>query len=135
MSRRYAAWLPLLALGLSGCEFLVSDSASRTAFALREASRRLAASSDSTIVVRVSPREWPRGCHGAYRLTLAPDTARVPGLAVHCLPAGPVYTSGGALALVRTRDLQTSEFRAAEPMILLLRRQGQEIEVAGFTTE
>lgn len=129
------AWLALLAVGLGGCEFLVSDSASRTAFALREASRRLVASGDSTIVVRVTPREWPRGCRGAYRLTLAPDSALVPGLAVHCLPSGPVYTSGDALALVRTPQVLTGEFRATEPVVLLLRRNGADVEVSRFTTE
>lgn len=129
------AFLAVGAVFLGGCEFLVSDSASRTAFALRDGARRLAGSGDSTITVRVAPRQWPRGCQGAYRLTLVPDSAAVPGLAIRCLPGGPVYTSGDALAQVRTRELLTADLRATEPVTLLLRRNGQEIEVARFTTE
>ena len=125
----------LSTLFLGGCELLVSDSASRTAFALSEGARRLAGSSDTTIIVRVSPRQWPRGCRGAYRLTLVPDSAAVPGLAIHCLPTGPVYTSGSALAQVRTRQFLTADFRATEHITLVLRRQGAEIEASHFTTE
>lgn len=135
MSLPVRPWIVLGALCLSGCELLVSDSASRTAFALREGARRLAGSSDSTITVRVSPRQWPRGCRDSYRLTMVPDSAPVPGLAIHCLPSGPVYTSGGALSQVRTRQLLTADFRATEPITLVLRREGREIEASHFTTE
>jgi hypothetical protein len=124
-----------LVVCLGGCDLLVSDSASRTAFALREGARRLAGSSDSIITVRVTPRQWPRGCAGAYRLTLAPDSAAVPGLAIHCLPTGPIYTSGGALPQVRTRHLLTADFRATEPVTLVLRRAGSEVEASHFTDE
>lgn len=135
MLRPAHVWIALGAVCLGGCELLVSDSASRTAFALRDGARRLAGSSDTTITVRVTPRQWPRGCRGAYRLTLAPDSAAVPGLAIRCLPTGPVYTSGDALALLRTREFLTADFRATEPATLLLRREGQDIEVSQFTTE
>jgi hypothetical protein len=46
-----------------------------------------------------------------------------------------VYTSGSALSQVRTRQLLTADFRATEPITLMLRRHGAEIEASHFTTE
>ncbi len=120
---------------LAGCELFTSDSASRTAFALREGARRLSGAPDSTLTVRIQPRQWPAGCKGDYRVDFVPDSSAVPGLAIRCLPDGPVYTSGGHLPLVHSDTTMSITIRATQPLFIVLRKDGQRIEVARFGDE
>ncbi len=120
---------------LAGCELFTSDSASRTAFALREGARRLSGAPDSTLTIRIQPRQWPAGCQGDYRVDFVPDTSAVPGLAIRCLPDGPVYTSGGHLPLLHTDTTLSISIRAAQPLFLVLRKDGTRIALARFGDE
>lgn len=132
------AWRPALVAGaflLGGCERLVSDSASRISFALREGARRLAGSPDSTLNVRISARTWPAGCAVDYRVDFVPDSSAVPGLAVRCLPDGPVYTSGSHLPIVHSDSALGMMVRATQPVRIMLKKDGNRVLIAGFSDE
>jgi hypothetical protein len=79
--------------------------------------------------VRIPARTWPQGCPGAYRLQLLADTAKVSGIAVSCLPKGRQYTTLYAKRFVRTPVTLEAERQAGQPVDVVLRKRGKEVEV------
>lgn len=128
--RLVAASLALVA----GCQGLTGDSAERVAFGLREGASRLGQSRSVTdsIPVRIPARTWPNGCPGAYRVQLFADSAKVSGIAVTCLPKGRQYTTTYAKRFVGTPVTLETERQSGQPLDIILRKQGKEIEVVGF---
>jgi len=123
---------PLFALLLlAGCQGLTGDSAARVAFGLREGASRLGQSPHATdsITVRIPARTWPKGCPGAYRLQLLADTAKVSGIVVSCLPKGRQYTTLYARRFVQTPVTLEAERQAGQPVDVVLRKRGKEVEV------
>lgn len=117
-----------------GCKEVTGDSADRVAFGLREGANRLgqSRSASDSISVRIPARTWPNGCPGAYRLQLLPDTAKVSGLTVSCLPKGHRYNSTRAKGFVHTPVALEVEREAGRPVDIILRKQGNDVVVSGF---
>ena len=127
---------PLLAsLALAvGCQGLTGDSAERVAFGLREGASRLSQSrvAADSMTVRLPARTWPNGCPGSYRVQLLADTATVSGIVVSCLPKGRKYTTAYAKRFVRVPVTLQVERQSGQPVDIVLRKQGKDIEVVGF---
>jgi hypothetical protein len=126
----------MLALAVSAvaCESLTGNSASRIAFGLREGAHRLSlspAQADS-ITVRIPARTWPGGCPAAYRVEFLPDSAKPAGIIVSCLPKGQRYATNRARQDVVTPKPLTEEYKAGEPMDIVLRRNGAKIEIVSL---
>jgi hypothetical protein len=122
-------------LGLvAGCQGLTGDSAERVAFGLREGASRLGQSRSVTdsLPVRIPARTWPNGCPGAYRVQLFADSAKVSGIVVSCLPKGRQYTTAYAKRFVSTPVTLEVERKSGQPVDIILRKQGKDIEVIGF---
>ncbi len=117
-----------------GCQGVTGNAADRVAFGLREGANRLGQSRNATdsITVRIPARTWPNGCPGAYRLQLLPDTAKVSGLIVSCLPKGHQYRSTHAQGFVHTPIALEVERDAGRPVDVILRREGKDVVVVGF---
>jgi hypothetical protein len=114
----------LVAAGLSGaaCENLISDSATRIAYAVRDGAARLRRSSSETLVLSVAWQSWPDGCPGGYRVDWKADTDQYPGLGVVCAtgPRGYGTTYYRNFVKVPAR-LQTAHERG-EPTTIALRK-------------
>ncbi len=128
---------PLIAVSLAlvmGCQGLTGDSAERVAFGLREGASRLGQSRSATdsMPVRIPARTWPNGCPGAYRVQLFADSAKASGIVVSCLPKGRQYTTAYAKRFVRTPVTLEVERQSGQPVDIILRKQGKDIEVIGF---
>ena len=129
--RTRALLVPLL---LTACQGVTGNSAERVAFGLREGANRLGQSGKAadSITVRIPARSWPNGCPGAYRLQLLADTTKVGGIVVSCLPEGKQYSTAYARRFVQTPVTLTVERQAGQPVDILLRKRGKEVEVGGF---
>jgi len=123
-----------IVLVVAGCRGLTGNSADRVAFGLREGASRLGQSRNAvdSITVRVPARTWPNGCPGAYRVQLLADSAKSSGIVVSCLPKGRQYTTPYAKRFVRTPMTLEAERQAGQPVDIVLRRQGNEVELSGF---
>lgn len=127
---------PLLAsLALAvGCQGLTGDSAQRVAFGLREGASRLSQSrvAADSMTVRIPARTWPNGCPGSYRVQLLADSAAVSGIVVSCLPKGRQYTTAYAKRFVSTPVPLEAERQSGQPVDIVLRKLGSDIQVIGF---
>ena len=119
---------------VAGCQGLTGDSAERVAFGLREGASRLGQSRSATdsMTVRIPARTWPNGCPGAYRIQLLADSAKVSGIVVSCLPKGRQYATQYAKRFVHTLVTLEAERKSGEPVDIVLRKQGNDVEVSGF---
>lgn len=117
-----------------GCQGLTGDSAERVAFGLREGASRLGQSRSVTdsLPVRIPARTWPNGCPGAYRVQLLADSAKESGIVVSCLPKGRQYATTYAKRFVSTPVTLEAERQSGQPVDIILRKQGKDIEVSGF---
>jgi hypothetical protein len=90
-----ASALALFTAGLSGaaCETLISDAATRIAYAVRDGAARLRRSSSETLVLSVAWQSWPDGCPAGYRVEWLADADRNTGLGVSCEPGRRSYST------------------------------------------
>jgi len=132
--RRFAlALFVVLAAAGAGCETLVSDSATRIAYAVRDGAARLSRSRSDTLVLSVALRSWPRGCPDGYRVEWRADSDRIPGLGVICATGGGGYATITYRGFVKVpRPLQVTK-ATGEPATIALRKQpGGAIEVVAL---
>ena len=114
----------LAALGafVYGFEFLVSDSATRVAYAVRSATARLKVSRSESLVFSVAWRSWPDGCPGGYRVTWTADGDTNAGLSVDCTTSRRAYSTTYYRNFVTVpRTLQATKEKG-EPMTIALRK-------------
>jgi hypothetical protein len=112
----------LAAAGIS-CETLVSDSATRVAYAVRDGAARLRGSRSDTLVLSVAWRSWPDGCPDGYRLEWNADTHTNPGLGVICTTGTRGYSTTYYRNFVKVpRSLQVTKDKG-EPSTIALRKQ------------
>ncbi|HUG12980.1 MAG TPA: hypothetical protein VMM36_18325 [Opitutaceae bacterium] len=69
MLRALPVLLAVIAL-LTGCERLVSDSATRLAYQIRDEARALRGSGATTVTFMHTPATWPDGLDGDYRIEI-----------------------------------------------------------------
>ncbi len=122
--RRWIALALLTVLALSGaaCEALISDSATRVAYAVRDGAARLKRSRSETLVLSVAWRSWPDGCPDGYRVEWRADTDRLPGLGVICTTGRRGYATVSYRDFVKVpRALQVTKAKG-EPATIALRK-------------
>lgn len=110
MTRRYPVFLLTALVFLTGCEYFVSDVATRIRYALVDESARLLASGSETATVSLRPDHWPDACRGGgYRLTLRPyqggKYVAVGDIIIDCRGGGGYYTGMGAETIYVTQPL------------------------------
>jgi hypothetical protein len=128
-----AASLIVLAVGGAACDTLVTDSATRVAYAARDGAARLARSPSDTLVLSVALRSWPRGCPDGYRVEWRADSDRLPGLGVICTSGGGGYASISYRDFVKVpRPLQVTKAKGEPATIALRKRPDGTIEVVAL---
>jgi hypothetical protein len=112
----------LAAAGVS-CETLVSDSATRMAYAVRDGAVRLKSSQSDTMVLSVAVRSWPGGCPAGYRVEWRADADRLPGLGIICTTGTRGYATIAYRSFVKVpRALHVTKEKG-EPTTIGLRKQ------------
>ena len=130
--RRWSALAVLTVLAVSGaaCETLISDSATRVAYAVRDGAARLKSSRSDTLVLSVAWRSWPDGCPDGYRVEWKADTDQYPGLGVDCTTGRRSYGTTYYRNFVRVpRSLQVTKEKGEPAAIALRKRPDGTIEV------
>lgn len=116
-------------VALSGCEYLVSDVATRIRYKLDDERARLLASDDDTRVVELKPNHWPDSCGKAprYRVVFSPykgnKAVAVGDIDVFCEGATHYWTGMGSEKLVVDRELAVVK-QADETLRITLRKGG-----------
>ena len=122
--RRWSALALLAVLSASGaaCETLISDSATRVAYAVRDGAARLKRSRSDTLVLSIAWRSWPDGCPDGYRVDWKADTDQYPGLGVVCTTGPRGYSTTYYRNFVKVpRSLQVTKEKG-EPATIALRK-------------
>jgi hypothetical protein len=114
----------LSAAGLSGsaCERLISDSATRIAYAVRDGATRLRQSSSETLVLSVAWQSWPDGCPAGYRVEWLADADRNTGLGVSCEPGRRSYRTTDNRNVVQVPARLEAAHGKGEPTTIALRK-------------
>ena len=114
----------LCALGSASCavEMLISDSATRVVYAVRDGAARLRRSPSDTLVLSVAWRSWPDGCPDGYRVEWRADSDRIPGLGVICTTGRRGYATISYRDFVKVpKPLQVTKEKG-EPVAIALRK-------------
>ena len=116
----------LLALAMTACgaELLISDMATRLAYAVRDGAAQLRRSKSETLVLSVAWRSWPDGCPDGYRVEWNPDDdPKAPGIGVACTTNRRTYGTTHHRNFVKTtRRLQVTKEKG-EPVTIGLRKR------------
>jgi hypothetical protein len=109
--------------GGCGLERVISDSATRIAYAVRDGAARLKSSKSDTLVLSVAWRSWPRGCAGGYRVAWNADDDPVPGIGVECTSGrGSAGTTDSRRFVTVTRTFRVTKEKG-EPLTVALRKR------------
>jgi hypothetical protein len=126
-----------LAVLLCGCEYFLSDVATRIRYALLAESARLQSSADQTATFSVRPDHWPDACPAGqgYRVVFSPykgnKQVAVGDIFITCKGGGVYYTGLGAESIYVSREL-AAEKRAEDALRITLRRTAKGTEVVGL---
>jgi hypothetical protein len=106
------------------CETLISDAATRVAYAVRDGAARLRSSGSDSLVLSVAWRSWPDGCPGGYRLKWDGDEEKSPGIGVTCTTGkGRFFSTTYYRRFVTVpRTLEATKAQG-EPATIALRKQ------------
>ena len=122
------------ALALGGCEYFLSDVATRIRYELLRQHAALQDSGEAERQFALRPDHWPDACPGdsGYRLRLSPyrgdKNVAVGDIFIECKGGGRYYTGLGAEAIYVTRELAIDK-RADEDLIISLRRSERGTEI------
>lgn len=133
--RRWSALVLVTCLAAAGasCESLISDAATRIAYAIRDGAARLQRSKSETLVLSVAWQSWPGGCPDGYRVEWRADTDRIPGLGVICAAGSRGYATIGYREFVKVpRALQVTKAKGEPATIGLRKRPDGTIEVVAL---
>jgi hypothetical protein len=126
---RLAVTLALVACG-PACEMLISDSATRIAYAVRDGAARLRRSRSETLVLSVDWRSWPDGCPDGYQVDWRADDDRYPGLGVACATSRRSYGTTYYRNFVKVPAHLQAAHEKGEPTTIALRKASNDtIEV------
>jgi hypothetical protein len=121
--KRYAT-VGLVLLAVAGCETLISDMATRLAYAVRDGAARLSHSRSETLVLSVAWRSWPDGCPGGYRVEWNADNdVKAPGIGVACTSNHHSYGTTYARNFVKVTKALTVTKEKGEPVTIALRKR------------
>jgi hypothetical protein len=132
-------WFFLLLPGLlwfTGCERLVSDSATRVAYQLRDEAAALRKSGAATRTFLHRPLEWPDGIHGDYRIEFvssAPPGDGRRGIFVATSYSGPTRSSTSYhLNFVQVPQNLVAAHHAGEPTEFTLELRDGRVLLTGM---
>ena len=116
-----------LALASSGCEALISDSATRIAYAVRDGAARLRRSKSETLVLSVAWQSRPDGCPEGYRVEWRADGEKYPGLGVDCDTGRRSYSTTYYRNFVRVPYTLKVSHAKGDPTTIALRKAPNDI--------
>ena len=111
-----------LTLASCGCETLISDSATRIAYAVRDGAARLRGSKSGTLVLSVAWRSRPDGCPDGYRVEWRADGEKYPGLAVDCDTGRRSYGTTYYRTFVKVPNTLRVSHAKGDPTTIALRK-------------
>ena len=128
------ALLAALAITAAGCEYFVSDVATRIRYHLDDAMAELQRSEGETITVSLRPDHWPDACpgDGGYELVIAPygggKKVAVGDIRIMCAGRHHYWTGLGSEKLFVNRELSIRKKRD-EDLRITLRKVPEGIEI------
>ena len=135
-ARRGLAAAALLFLA-NGCEYVVSDVATRIRYALNDARIELQQSEVETLTIALKPNHLPDACPGGsgYRVVLSPykgnKQVAVGDIDVHCQRARHYWTGFGSEGIYVTRVLSV-EKKADDELRITLRKTPAGVEIVSL---
>ena len=129
-----AATFCALTIPVVGCEYFVSDVATRIRYHLGDAMQELQKSNRDSIVIALRPDHWPDACpkEGGYRLVITPyrggKNVAVGDIRITCSSGHPYWTGLGSEKLFVTRELSVNK-RRDEDLRITLRKVPAGIEI------
>ncbi|HET9405255.1 MAG TPA: hypothetical protein VFO57_11805 [Burkholderiales bacterium] len=134
MNRTHRVLFLALAALAGGCEYAISDVATRVRYALVYESTLLDLSGKESAVITLRPDHWPDGCSkgAGYRLVLSPyrggKQVAVGDIHVDCKGGGVYYTGLGSESIYVVREFAIEKKKEDELRITLRRTpKGTEI--------
>jgi hypothetical protein len=133
---RTALVLALVA-GVAGCEYALSDVATRIRYRLLAESAALRDSGSETAVIAMQPDHWPDECRRGqgYRLVLSPykggKQVATGDIVVNCKGGGGYYTGMGSESIYVAREMWV-EKKKDEQLRITLRKTGKGIEIVSL---
>jgi len=128
-----AAFLFLVA----GCQYVLSDVATRIRYALNDARNQLQQSEKDTLTIALKPNHAPDACPGGagYRVVLSPykgnKQVAVGDIDVHCQRARHYWTGFGSEGIYVTRVLSI-EKKADDELRITLRKTPAGVEIVSL---
>lgn len=130
-------WLVALATLLAGCEYVLSDVATRIRYRLHAAVSELKLSTHDSVMVSLRPDHWPDECpkRAGYRLVISPyrggKQVATGDIAVTCR-GGRSYSTGlGLEELYVAQDLAV-EKGSDEDLHITLHKTSSGVEIVGL---
>jgi hypothetical protein len=127
----------LATVALSGCEYFLSDVATRIRYALLDAKAELQKSPKETLTITLRPNHAPDGCKGAagYRLEISPyrgnKQVATGDISAKCNAGRHYHTGLGSESLYVTR-VMTVEKKADDDVRITLRKTSSGVEIVGL---
>ena len=119
---RFTPVILALTLASGGCEALISDSATRIAYAVRDGAARLRRSKSETLVLAVAWQSRPDGCPEGYRVEWRGDAEKYPGLGVDCDTRRRSYGTTYYRTFVRVPNTLRVSHAKGDPTTIALRK-------------
>lgn len=123
---------------LSGCEYFVSDVATRIRYALLRENAVLHASSELSRTFSIRPDHWPDACPGdqGYTLTLVPyrggKQVKVGDIFINCKHEPQKYYTGlGSESIYVTAEMSIAK-KPDEDLLITLTKTPQGTEITGL---
>jgi hypothetical protein len=134
MREKSLALLIASSILMAGCEYAISDVATRVRYALLRADIRMQLSRNETMTITVDPDHWPDGCNkgAGYRLVLSPykggKQVAVGDIDVYCGDGHRYYTGFGSEKIYVSQEMAV-EKKAGEEVHLTLRKSSSGVEI------
>lgn len=122
---------------VSGCEYALSDVATRIRYALLKESALLHLSSNETVTLALRPNHWPGACRKGegYRVVLSPYRGGkqvASGEIVVTCKAGGSYSTGMGSEKIHIAQELAIEKQPADELRITLRKTSSGIEIVGL---
>jgi len=131
-------WVTAVAVfAIAGCEYVLSDVATRIRYALNSAKSQLEQSEKDTLTIALKPNHAPDACPGGsgYRVVLSPykgnKQVAVGDIDVHCQQRHHYWTGFGSEGIYVTRVL-TVEKKVDEELRITLRKTPAGVEIVAL---
>ncbi len=138
MKRLLTAVLGLAAISaVAGCEYVVSDVATRIRYALLDAKAELRKSGKDTLTITLRPNHFPDSCGKAasYRVVLSPykgnKQVAVGDIAIDCKGSRQYHTGFGSTEIYVAREMAV-EKKADDDLRITLHKTSSGVEIVGL---